>query len=77
MRQRNASLAAKPEAAKPADDAQPKSLESDPKAMALVDQLKQMGYSGQDVAQAMDGGDQGQGGMEATKAAPMAIPGTM
>jgi Holliday junction resolvasome RuvABC DNA-binding subunit len=56
-------------------DSQPKDITQDPKAMQLVDQLKQMGYTGEDVEQAM-GGDQPQDqGQQATSAAPMQIPG--
>ena len=58
----------------------PKSIQDDPQAMQLVDQLKQMGFTGDDVAQAMDGmGDQqastAPGGQAATAAAPLQIPG--
>ena len=57
----------------------PKSIQDDPKAMGLVNQLAQMGYSGDDVAQAMDqagGGGMGMdSGKEATQAAPLQIPG--
>lgn len=81
MRQHNAALSAKP-AAKPVDQADggggQKPLAENPQAMQLVDQLKQMGYSGDEVAQAMDGGEKEQsqsGGQEATQAAPMQIPG--
>ena len=46
--------------------------------MQCVDQLKQMGYTADDVAQAMGDEDQsqpgGDGGAMATKAAPMQIP---
>lgn len=83
----NASLAAKGQDAAPdgkMDDPTAQSsgdIMSDPKAMQLVDQLKQMGYSGEDVERAM--GDQEQQeqqpqsptGMAATKAAPLQIPG--
>ena len=77
-RQHNATLDAKPPAAKPAgdDSAQPKSIMDDPKAMQCVDELKQMGYTADDVAQAM-GDDQMGGGQAATQAAPLQIPGTM
>lgn len=54
----------------------PKDIESDPHAMQLVDELKQMGYTADDVAKAMgDDQDASPGGQEATKAAPMQIPG--
>ena len=61
----------------PSDDQQPQSIEQDREAMKLVDQLKQMGYSGDDVAQAMDqdGGPSQDQGQAATQAAPMQIPG--
>ncbi len=67
---------------KPASDPtappdQPKSIQDDPHAMQLVDQLQQMGYTAEDVEEAMnDVGDKGmQGGQEATAAAPLNIPG--
>ena len=76
--QRNASMP--PSDDTPAPDAQPKSIMDDPKAMKMVDELKQMGYTADDVEQAMGGGDdQMQGsaptGQEATQAASLAIPG--
>jgi hypothetical protein len=59
--------------------AQPKSIQDDPKAMGLVNQLQQMGYTGDDVEQAMMGAGQGAPGMdqgkEAAQAAPLQIPG--
>lgn len=58
--------------APPADDAQgAPPIEDNPDAMQMVDQLKQMGYTADDVAQAMndDGGQAPAGG------APLAIPG--
>jgi hypothetical protein len=60
----------------PAPTDQPKSIEDDPKAMQCVDELKQMGYTADDVAQAM-GEDEQQPdtGAAATQAAPLAIPG--
>ena len=62
----------------PADNA-PKSIMDDPKAMKCVDDLKQMGYTAEDVEQAMGGSDtddQSQmGGQAATAAAPLQIPG--
>jgi hypothetical protein len=69
----------KPAAAPEATD-QPKSIQDDPQAMQLVDQLKQMGYTADDVEQAMGGGDDTgagalQSGQEATQAAPLNIPG--
>ena len=67
--------AAAPDAAAPPD--QPKSIQDDPQAMQLVDQLKTMGYSGDDVAQAMGDNDTmpQPSGQEATQAAPLQIPG--
>ena len=60
-----------------ADNQQPK-ITDDPAAMKLVDQLQQMGYTADDVSEAMGGMDQeASGGQEAAKAAPMQIPGTM
>jgi hypothetical protein len=58
-------------------DQQPKSIQDDPKAMGLVNQLAQMGYSADDVAQAMDqsAGGSLDSGKEATAAAPLNIPG--
>ena len=69
-----------PDAGADPTQAQPKSIQDDPQAMQLVDQLKQMGFTGDDVAQAMDGmGDQrastAPGGQAATAAAPLQIPG--
>jgi len=55
----------------------PQPIDQNPQAMQCVDQLKQMGYTADDVAQAMGGNDQqpgGDGGTMATKAAPMQIP---
>lgn len=56
----------------------PQPISDNPQAMQLVDQLKQMGYTADDVAQAMGDEDQsqsgGDGGAMATKAAPMQIP---
>jgi hypothetical protein len=82
MNARNSSLAANPSQSAPSQSDQsntPKSIQDDPKAMQLVDQLKQMGFTGDDVAQAMDGDDQqqsdDQGGQQATQAAPLQIPG--
>lgn len=90
VNRRNASLAAKGQdsAVKPdgmMDDptAQPSQgdIMSDPKAMQMVDQLKQMGYTGEDVERAMGGAEEQQEqpqsstGMASTKAAPLQIPG--
>lgn len=56
----------------------PQPITDNPQAMQMVDQLKQMGYNADDVAQAMGDEDQsragGDGGAMATKAAPMQIP---
>jgi hypothetical protein len=38
-------------------DQEPQSIVDDPKAMRLVDELQQMGYTGEDVEQAMGGGE--------------------
>ena len=55
------------------------SIQDDPEAMKLVDQLSQMGYTGEDVEMAMGGmgggADQMGAGKEATAAAPLQIPG--
>jgi len=65
---------------KPGAEDQPPSITDNPQAMRMVDQLQQMGYTADDVAEAMGGEtDQQQGmtsGQEATAAAPMQIPGT-
>lgn len=57
----------------------PKSIQDDPKAMSLVDQLKAMGYTPDDVEQAMGGSEMDEqsqmGGQAATQAAPLQIPG--
>lgn len=64
----------KPAAAPDASQQQPPQITDDPQAMQLVDQLKQMGYTGDDVAQAMDqDGGQDQSGQ--ASAAPLQIPG--
>lgn len=56
----------------------PQPITDNPQAMQLVDQLQQMGYTADDVAQAFDAERQSQGGGDggamATKAAPMQIP---
>ena len=59
------------------DTTQSKDITQDAQAMHLVDQLKQMGYTADDVAQAFDAGDQSQApsGASATAAAPLQIPG--
>jgi hypothetical protein len=51
------------------------SIQDNPEAMQCIDQLKQMGYTAEDVSQAMDEGGGMDGGAEATKAAPLQIPG--
>lgn len=58
----------------PQPDQGPKPLEQNPEAMRLVDQLKQMGYTGEDVERAM-GQEEQPSGEEATHAAPLMIPG--
>lgn len=56
----------------------PQPITDNPQAMKCVDDLKQMGYTADDVAQAMGDEDKsqpgGDGGAMATKAAPMQIP---
>ncbi len=67
-----------PSAAPGGDSSTPQPITDNPDAMQLVDQLKQMGYSADDVAQAMGDDDQSQSGGDngamATKAAPLQIP---
>jgi hypothetical protein len=63
-----------------ADPMGSKDLSSDPQALQLVDALKQMGYTGDQVADAMDGGgDVDNAGSvsngSAAQAAPLQIPG--
>lgn len=56
----------------------PPPIEQNQQAMKLVDQLKQMGYTADDVEKAMGGGDDEQqqdSGAQATQAAPLNIPG--
>jgi len=80
----------KPAPADPQDDQvdpgteqdQPQDITQDPKAMQLVDELKSMGYTADDVAQAFDADsdqdqDQSQGGAgsAATSAASLQLPG--
>lgn len=59
-------------------DASPQPISDNPQAMKCVDDLKQMGYTADDVAQAMGDDDKGSmggdGGKMATAAAPMQIP---
>jgi len=57
---------------KPAVDEQ-KDITSDPEAMECVNKLKELGYSADDVAEAMEG-EQPNAGAEATKAAGMQMP---
>lgn len=56
----------------------PQPIMDNPDAMKMIDELKKMGYTGEDVEQAMGDGDEsqsgGDGGAMATKAAPMQIP---
>jgi hypothetical protein len=60
------------------DSNTPQPITDNPEAMKCVDDLKSMGYTADDVAQAMGDEDQsqpgGDGGAMATKAAPMQIP---
>jgi len=63
--------------ASPSSQSSPQPITDNPQAMKCVDDLKAMGYTADDVEQAMGGGDdqpQGDGGAMATKAAPMQIP---
>ena len=48
----------------------PEPITDNPQAMKCIDDLKQMGYSAEDVEQAMQSE-----GQEATEAAPMQLPG--
>jgi len=65
----------------PAPAQQGGNIESDPKAMALVDQLKQMGYTGEDVERAMGGAEEEQAPPPAAAAPsgggnqPISLPG--
>jgi hypothetical protein len=56
----------------------PQPIDQNPEAMQCIDKLQQMGYTADDVEQAMGGGDDqqpgGDGGKMATAAAPMQIP---
>lgn len=56
----------------------PQPIDQNPQAMKCIDDLKAMGYTADDVEQAMGGGDDqdhgGDTGAMATKAAPMQIP---
>lgn len=59
---------------------QPQSIQDDPKAMQLVDELEQMGYTADDVASAMTADndqddDFADAGDAATKAAAIQLPG--
>ncbi|HZP06785.1 MAG TPA: hypothetical protein VFB43_17935 [Terracidiphilus sp.] len=55
-------------------------IEQNPQAMRCIDELKQMGYTAEDVERAMGGGEeddeQQDSGAQATQAAPLNIPGT-
>ena len=92
MVSKNSSLRAKgpQEAAKPRQAPSPapkaggeimRDPASDPAAAQHIMALKQLGYTGDEVANAMDGtdgvddGTSGDSGSEATQAAPMQIPG--
>jgi hypothetical protein len=60
------------------DEPEQGSIEDNPKAMSLVEQLKQMGFTGEDVERAMSEGEPegGEGsGQDAVKAATMGLPG--
>jgi hypothetical protein len=62
----------------PTSSAAPQPIDQNPEAIECVDKLKQMGYTADDVEQAMGGGDDqqqgGDGGAMATGAAKMQIP---
>lgn len=59
----------------PTSTTSPQPIDQNPEAMQCIDKLKQMGYSADDVEQAMGGGDDDQdSGKMATAAAPMQIP---
>ena len=64
-----------PQSAAP-DSSTPQPISQNPEAMECVDKLKQMGYTADDVEQAMGGGDDqgGDTGQMATGAAKMQIP---
>jgi hypothetical protein len=75
----NTPTGASQDGASPApNDTSQQPITDNPQAMQLVDQLQQMGYTADDVAQAFDAESQSQGGGDggamATKAAPMQIP---
>lgn len=55
----------------------PQPIMDNPQAMKCVQDLQSMGYTADDVEQAMGGGDQDamQSGSAATAAAPMQLPG--
>jgi Holliday junction resolvasome RuvABC DNA-binding subunit len=65
---------------KQASGGKPEPIEQNQQAMQLIDQLKQMGYTADDVARAMGGAEQEDesqdAGAQATQAAPLNIPGT-
>lgn len=59
------------------DPSQPQPITDNPEAMQCIDKLQQLGYTADDVAQAMQS-DSGQDQSQAappTKGAPMSIPG--
>ena len=61
----------------PSSQSSQQPITDNPQAMKCVDDLKQMGYTADDVAQAMGDEDQSQSasnGAAATAAAPMQIP---
>jgi hypothetical protein len=66
--------APKPASTDSAQESKP-SIQDNPQAMKCVDELKSLGYTADDVAQAMDDGAGMDQGAEATKAAPLQIPG--
>ncbi len=63
---------------KPSGDQSPQPISQNPQAMKCIDDLKAMGYTADDVEQAMGGGDDqdqgGDNGAMATKAAAVQIP---
>lgn len=66
-----------PQSAAPAGST-PQPIDQNPQAMKCIDDLKAMGYTADDVEQAMGGGDDqdqgGDGGQMAAKAAAVQIP---
>lgn len=62
----------------PQDDSQGKNILDDPKAMSLVDQLQQLGYTAEDVENAFQSEEQGSeqsSDSSASQAASLNIPG--